>query len=106
MANVTAVRFNGDRRTKSRITPDSSSSWRSTRRASNFRLVNRRIDSGSSWQTWGEIDSSLRAWLNCWIITVSADTKSANAVAMMKERRDGLAPYQRLSLDSTVLAYG
>ena len=48
MANVTAVRFDVERRTSFRISPLWPPSWRSTITASNFRWFNRRIDASTS----------------------------------------------------------
>src|SRR5271166_243156 len=83
MANVTAVRFDGERWVWSKIAPDCSPIWRSTITASNFRQFKRRMAAASSRQTSGEIDNCCKARLNSPMVTGSTDTKSATQIDIL-----------------------
>jgi hypothetical protein len=96
MANVTAVRFAEEPCTSSKMRPHCSPSWRSTITVSNFRRFNRRTAPAASWHISGEIDNSRRAKLKCWIVAASADTKSANAIAMMSLLENRLVPHKTI----------
>src|ERR1035438_5072755 len=83
-SNVTAVRFDGETCTSSKINPHSSPSCRSTITASNFRRFNKRIDSCIPRQTSGESENSSNAMLTFPIVRGSVDTKSASPIDIVK----------------------